>query len=98
MQEMISHIQRQARSCGVTMIQVPVVNDITAHPFRAPVRIPLSPAIDPHALLKRFHFLIDPQKSRNDWFQYMHSTGVAFIQVDEAASKLVWFVVFLISI
>ena len=87
-QEMISHLQRQARSCGVTMIQTPVEYDITAHPFRAPVRIPLSPGFDAHTLLKRFNFILDPNTKKCEWYQYMHNTGVAFIRVED--DFLVW--------
>lgn len=91
-QGMVSHLQRQARSCGITILQVPVFSDISEHPFRAPIRIPIPSHIDPHDLLSNFNFIYDPQSSASAQtshrYQYMHISGVAFIRVEK--SLLIW--------
>lgn len=81
--EIVSHMQRQARQAGVTIIQVPSDRDLNRHPFRAPVHIqlPASLGVDRHMLLTRIKFI--PFLHDGSQVVYMHRTGVAFLDVTD---------------
>jgi hypothetical protein len=84
--EIVSHMERQAKLCGVTMVQVPVQRDLKDRAFRAPIHISVPLEVDKHSLLHRFGFMIDNKFGSH--VEYMHRTGVAFMQLVE--NGFVW--------
>ena len=80
-QEVIAQLQRHAKNCEVSIVQVPVEQEQSNLSFRAPVFISVPLEVDKHSLLLRFGFI--PDKKISSHIEYMHRTGVAFIQCTE---------------
>lgn len=87
-QDIIAHFERQAKQCGVNIVQVPVEREHVNSAFRSPVKIEVPIEVDKHSLLLRFGFILD--RKINGSYQYMHRTGVAFIRCTEEG--FVWYV------
>ena len=87
-QEIIAQFERHAKNAGVSLIQVPVTRDQADLSFRAPVIITVPLEVDKHSLLSRFGFI--PDKKVGEHFEYMHRTGVAFIQCSDQG--FIWYI------
>jgi len=77
-QGVIAHLERHAKQCGVSIVQVPVEREHIGSAFRTSVAIEVPTELDKHSLLLRFGFLLD--RKIGDSLEYMHRTGVAFIR------------------
>ena len=91
MQEIVAHMARQAKQCGVNMVQVPVESDLSSRPFRVPVHISVPAEVDKYSLLQRFGFFINTKLDEHN-YEFLHHTGVAFIRMID--DGFIWYDLF----